>query len=231
MNSTTTDLIPKAPLMSRALSIVFAWGSSLFLITSLTAQEIDEPLPEVIAASHFSALKSSSPFTRSLSVSDSLVLTGVANIDGKPVATLLDTKTSQSYILSDEPNENGWKMVSISPGTELDQLVASISIDGGEVVRVRYDREGISRSMKTRPSATGGPRVPRGPDNRPAPTDEERRKFGEYVKAKMSKMTEEQKKQVGKMFGEKMKANPKMSDHQKGALFKDVLEHVAAGKK
>ena len=184
-------------------------------------------IPKAVAAEHFLALKQSSPFTRTIDISDSLLLTGVAEIDGKPVATLIDTKTSQSYVISETPNSEGWKMVGLTEGDELEQLVASISVSGGEVVNVRYDREGVARSMKARPSASGGPSVPRETDKRALPTDEDRRKFGEYIKKRQAAMTPEQRHKIGEMFGAQAKKNPKMSDRQKGELYIRVMNHVA----
>ena len=118
-------------------------------------------------------------------------------------------------------------MVGLTEGDELEQLVASISVSGGEVVNVRYDREGVARSMKARPSASGGPSVPRETDKRALPTDEDRRKFGEYIKKRQAAMTPEQRKKIGEMFGAQAKKNPKMSDRQKGELYIRVMNHVA----
>ncbi len=45
-------------------------------------------LPEPVTASHFEALKSHSPFLRSVGLSDSIVLTGMAPFEGDLFATL-----------------------------------------------------------------------------------------------------------------------------------------------
>ena len=202
-------------------------SSSVGFVTASDGVGQEAAIPKAVVAEHFMALKQSSPFTRTIDISDSLLLTGIAEIDGKPVATLIDTKTSQSYVISDTPNSEGWKMVGLTEGDELEQLVASISVSGGEVVNVRYDREGVARSMKARPSASGGPSVPRETDKRALPTDEDRRKFGEYIKKRQAAMTPEQRHKIGEMFGAQAKKNPKMSDRQKGELYIRVMNHVA----
>ena len=47
------------------------------------------------------------------------------------------------------------------------------------------------------------------------------------LKKRQAAMTPEQRKKIGEMFGAKMKANPKMSDRQKGELYIQVMDHVA----
>ena len=47
----------------------------------------------------------------------------------------------------------------------------------------------------------------------------------------MAKMSDDQKKEAGKIMGEKMKENPNLSDRQKGEVFISILDHVQGGKK
>ena len=92
---------------------------------------------------HFQALLERSPFTRSLNLSDTLVLTGVAQVSGKPVATILDTEIGRSVAVSDFPNDRGWKMIELARADDLESAVAFISVESGEVFRVRYDKKRI----------------------------------------------------------------------------------------
>lgn len=112
------------------------------------AEGMDSFLPEEVGDQHFQNLIENSPFTRTLNISDSLILTGVAHFEGKPVATVLDTATRQSFVISDTPNSDGWKMVSFTAGEDLDLMMAEIVIGGGEVVRVRYDKEGLENDRQ-----------------------------------------------------------------------------------
>ncbi|NOX98620.1 MAG: hypothetical protein GXP30_02645, partial [Verrucomicrobia bacterium] len=57
-------------------------------------------------------------------MSDSLILTGVAKVEGKSVATLMNRVTKETYVLSENPNAQGWKMVEISDGNDLEQVTA-----------------------------------------------------------------------------------------------------------
>lgn len=118
------------------------------------AEEVDSTLPEEVGDQHFHDLLENSPFTRTLNLSDSLILTGVAHFDGKPVATVLDTETRQSFVISDTPNSDGWKMVSFTAGDDLDLMMAEIIIGGGEVVRVRYDKEILENERQHSKRAT-----------------------------------------------------------------------------
>ncbi len=82
---------------------------------------------------------SSSPFTRSLGVSDSLILTGVARFDSEVFATVLDTKTMESQVVSQRPNGEGWQLIDVGGDPARKQTwSATIQVRGGEVVHVRY---------------------------------------------------------------------------------------------
>ena len=61
-------------------------------------------LPERIEESTFDALKSHSPFIRTLGLSDSVVLTGMARIESEVYATLFDTDTTESHIVTESSN-------------------------------------------------------------------------------------------------------------------------------
>lgn len=103
-------------------------------------------LPQAVTDEHFHAFLDRSPFTRSLNLSDTLVLTGMAQMDGKPVATILDTEVGLSVAVSDSPNDRGWKMIELARADDLEFAVASISVESGEVFRVRYDKERIKNT-------------------------------------------------------------------------------------
>jgi len=103
---------------------------------------------EEVGEQHFKDLIENSPFTRTLNLSDSLILTGVAHFEGKPVATVLDTATRKFFVLSETPNSDGWKMISFTAGDDVDLMMAEIVIGGGEVVRVRYDKESLKNERE-----------------------------------------------------------------------------------
>ena len=105
-------------------------------------------LPAPVTGDHFRALIENSPFTRSLDLSESLVLTGIAVVGGRPVATLLDTEAGRSLSVSEIPNARGWKMVEVEREEDLESTVATIAIESGQVFRVRYDKERVESTSQ-----------------------------------------------------------------------------------
>ena len=100
----------------------------------------DADLPQPLTTGHFQELKANSPFTRALNLEEKLRLTGIAHVDGKPVATVLDRETRKTHVITEIPNPQGWKLVGVasSGSSGLSAVSASISI-GGEVITVHYD--------------------------------------------------------------------------------------------
>jgi hypothetical protein len=81
---------------------------------------VDPDLPQPFDPNTLTAVVENSPFTRIVSISDSLVLTGMAYVDGKPVVTIFDKEAKQSIVVSDEPNLKGWKLVGARPSDKID---------------------------------------------------------------------------------------------------------------
>lgn len=103
----------------------------------------DPDLPQPLDASVGNALLQSSPFTRTLNFSDALTLTGIAYIDGKPVATITEKATKKSYVVSSkELNEKGWKLAEADAEPELRQTHVKLQV-GSEVFTVRYGDQQI----------------------------------------------------------------------------------------
>ena len=101
----------------------------------------DGAIPRMVNMEDFEALVMNSPFTRSLGVSDSLILTGVAHFEQDTFATLLDTKTFESHVVSKTPNYQGWQLVGVGGSSaEIQTWSAKIQIPGGEVISVRYQK-------------------------------------------------------------------------------------------
>jgi len=143
---------------------------------------VDPDLPQPVDANVSQALLESSPFSRALNLSDSLVLTGIAYIDGKPVATIVNKATRESYVVSEEPNVQGWKLAETSASTQLKRTQAKIMV-GTEVVTVRYSEEATTPEMMKKGGKpgrsegggeSGGERPKR---DYPKPSKEDRERF------------------------------------------------------
>ncbi len=101
----------------------------------------DGAIPRAVNMEDFEALVTDSPFTRSLGVSDSLILTGVAHFEKEVFATLLDTKTFESHVVSKTPNFLGWQLIGVGGhSAEIQTWSAKIQVPGGEVISVRYQK-------------------------------------------------------------------------------------------
>lgn len=105
-------------------------------------------LPQPVVDRQFEELLDRSPFTRSLDLSDTLVLTGVAEVDGKAVATVLDTEDGRSFVISETPDWQGWRLMGIRRVDDLEVAVATVAVESGEVIRIRYNRERIKSTAQ-----------------------------------------------------------------------------------
>jgi hypothetical protein len=115
--------------------------------------EADLDLPQPFDVREAEALLMNSPFTRALNLSDSLVLTGLAYLEGRPVVTILDRATNESHVVSEVPNAEGWRLAEINASQVLDRTEIKIMV-GGETVSVRYSEDQLA-PKGTRPGGSG----------------------------------------------------------------------------
>lgn len=145
----------------------------------------DPDLPQPFDPNTLTAVVENSPFTRIVSVSDSLVLTGMAYVDGKPVVTIFDKNAKQSIVVSEEPNLKGWKLVGARPSDKIDYAQAQIAI-GGETFSIRHTTLSKDDMRKDKSERRDGP--PGGPGGPPpggerysrsnrGPSEEDRKKY------------------------------------------------------
>lgn len=186
----------------------------------------DPDLPAPVSPDDLTPLITASPFTRSLNLSDSLVLTGIAYIQGKPVATLLDKETKENYVVSEVPNAQGWRLAETSATVQLNRTQAKIMI-GAEVVTVRYSEEQLTpEAMKKggyKPGGGGGP-----PDGRhdgprrdgPRPSEEDRARFMALSDKAREKFIEKMRESRDKM----MNATPE----ERQAYGRKIFERIEA---
>lgn len=119
--------------------------------------EDDGAIPRAVHMEDFDALVTNSPFTRTLGISDSLILTGVAHFEQDVYATLLDTKTFESHVVSKTPNNQGWQLVGVGGRSEeMQTWSAKIQVPGGEVISVRYQKPPPRPPKSKAGSSSGG---------------------------------------------------------------------------
>ncbi len=111
------------------------------LIEQTPSLDDDLAISKTVKSEDFEALLTNSPFTRSLGVSDSLILTGIARVENDVFATLLDTRSMISHLVSKTANAQGWQLVGIrGNAANLQTLAVNIQIAGGEVIAIRYQK-------------------------------------------------------------------------------------------
>lgn len=129
------------------------WSAADDAVLSPLAEE-DAFLPRPLNGERFEALFANPPFTRTVNPSDSIILTGVAEIDGEWMATLLNTQTMQSQVVSQSANAHGWQLVDLDGDPAASQTWnARIQIAGGEVISIRYQPP---PAKTARSSSSGG---------------------------------------------------------------------------
>ncbi len=105
-------------------------------------QEVQQPHPKTVPQSleeeEFAELLSSSPFERTLNLSGSYALTGIAQVGDETLATLIDLESKESHLLSSRPNAMGWTILKVSDSTSAGSVTATISLAGGSIVTVRF---------------------------------------------------------------------------------------------
>jgi len=183
------------------------------------AESLETFLPRPVEASQFSALQTQSPFTRSLSLSDSLILTGVARMNGNQMATLLNKETKETYVVSSSANTQGWKMVELKSDDDLEKVAAKISVDGGQVVTVRYG-EWQLKPGEAKPGGGGSG----GSVSGERKEGEGRRGPPSEIREKMAKLSEDQRNKIFSKMRELHEKNPEMSREERGEIFNKMLD-------
>ncbi len=98
---------------------------------------IDPDLPQPLDLSFADALVSQSPFTRSVNLEESLQLTGVVYVDGRPYATVMNKATKESIVVSEELNAQGWRLTGALASTDLSNTEVHMMV-GPESITMHY---------------------------------------------------------------------------------------------
>lgn len=217
---TTADLVP---LPSDSLDPTLA-----VVAPAPPVAPADPDLPQPFDPGTLTAVVENSPFSRIVSISDSLVLTGMAYVNGKPVVTIFDKDAKQSIVVSDEPNLKGWKLVGAKPSEKIDYAQAQIAI-GGETFSIRHSS--LSKDdMKPEKREKGGPGGPGGP---PPPGGGERfrgsgRGPSEEDRKKYEALSEKAKEKFRDVLREKM-SDPKFrgaSDEERRNAIRSEFDKI-----
>jgi hypothetical protein len=114
------------------------------LLFSFCAVRANEPaIPAPVTAADYPVLMERQPFRQVLSLSQTLVLSGVASLPQGKVVTVWDRATGRSFVVSTAPNPQGWQLDSLTESTDLRSVTATISA-GGDKLTVRFDPERLT---------------------------------------------------------------------------------------
>lgn len=185
-------------------------------------------IPEEVVETDFGSLQEQSPFTRALNLSDSLILTGVALVDDERVATLLNKETKETFVVSSQLNSQGWKMVELKEDADLEKVAAKVSVNGGEVVTVRY-AEWQLKPGESKPGAGKS----EGGDRESRDREGGRRRGGgppPEFREKMEKLSEDQRYKVFRKMGELREKNPDMPREERGRIMMQMMDRMLQSK-
>ncbi len=189
----------------------------------------DPDLPQPLQEQEVQALVASPPFTRSINLSESLSLTGIAYVEGKPVATILNRETKESYVVSEEPNAQGWKLAELSASKDLHRAEVKI-MSGGELVTVRYGNEQLTPGAK-KPGAPAGPGGPGGPP--PGPPGGEMRVrtssyLGEGGRERYYQLSDSARDRFRDLIRQRREQNPNASMEELSVYARQQFEKIEA---
>lgn len=184
---------------------------------------VDADLPQPLDAGFVTSMLSHSPFTRSVNLEQTLQLTGVAYINGRPVATVLNKQTKERILLTEEANAQGWRLLTVEAGADPTLTQVQVMI-GPETLTMHYHglqpadagkgdgrtsiagRSSKKESAKPRPSDLLGEH---GRELYASLSRDARDKFKDALKAKLEKnpeLTREQTSEYAQKLYGKLKA-------------------------
>lgn len=213
----------KFPTFLLSITLFTGWLVADDAGTSVSAYQ-----PAAIGAEDYASLRGISPFLRALNLSDSLILTGFAEVKGERVATILNKDTKETYVVSGQPNSQGWKMVDLNMDPDIEKSAVKVAIDGGEVVTVRY-MDFKLKAGEAKPAAgpstepNGGPTAimaanRRRGGRRGGPSPE--------MREKMSQLSDAQRSQLFERMRAMRESRPEMSWEERSKIFSAALNEM-----
>jgi hypothetical protein len=113
------------------------------LLVPVCGQGASSPIPPPVTAANYPDLLQRPPFRRVLTLSESLVLSGVASLPSGKVVTVWDRATARSFVVSSARNPQGWRLKELSESTDLRSVAATIEA-GDQTIVLRFDPERLT---------------------------------------------------------------------------------------
>lgn len=166
----TQNLRTHGLVASACVSIaVFATCSVHAVEQPVPANDPDLPQPFAFDAQALNNFRAHSPFNRVVSLEDTYKLTGVAYVDGKPMATFMHRDTKQHFVVSEETNALGMTLTDAKLSDEPEKTEVRVMIGPEEVVMHYSEAEAAAASAKagkggsssnTKPGSSSNSRTP-----------------------------------------------------------------------
>lgn len=113
---------------------------TLFCASSLANQPA---IPAPVSAENYPDLLQRPPFRRVLTLSESLILSGVASLPDGKIVTVWDRASARSFVVGSHPNPQGWKLLEVSENADLRSVTATIAA-GDQKITLRFDPERLT---------------------------------------------------------------------------------------
>lgn len=192
-------------------------------------------LPAPVSEEDFTALRTGSPFLRSLDLSQTLKLTGVARIEGQLYATLVDRESKKTHLVSQAANPEGWRMVAVGGDqADLTTVTAEIAMASGEVFAVRYDEQQLAPPAPLPGGPAGGGEIRRDANGRPIYTNFREGISGDGFRgppppemvAKLEKLDDTTRERLIQGIREYREKNPNVSSEDRQRLFSRMVDEA-----
>jgi hypothetical protein len=226
------------------LALIALCGVGSGQLRAAEAAAVDPDIPQPVSPEDLTALITSSPFTRTLNLSESLVLTGIAHYQGGEVVTVMNKDTKETYVVTKEPNSLGWRLAETNQNSQLARTQAKIMI-GSEVITVRYNDDQLTPELMKK----GGFKPGGGTKEENATGDRgERRydsgRYGSYGGGdgprregprpseedmnRMRNLSDRGREALGQAFRESREKMMNATPEQRSAFFREALQRAEA---
>ncbi|MBL9131604.1 MAG: hypothetical protein JNG86_10420 [Verrucomicrobiaceae bacterium] len=183
----------------------------------------DPDLPQPLDFRFAETLVTNSPFTRVVSLEDSFQLTGIAYVDGHPLATVLDRRTKQSFVVSEEPNARGWSLLAAHAGPDLDQTQVELRV-GTETIAMHYQGQQPSEFV-----ATSGKKSAPGKAGK---TDGDKARassfLGDHGREMYASLSPEARDKFKSLIDARIQKHPELTPEQTASYAQKVFEKIKA---
>lgn len=202
-------------------TVLLLWG----MLLPAFGQDGVADLPRAVTEADFEMVKKSSPFLRTLNLSDTYLLRAVVSMGGESLATLYNRNTKETVVVSTaSESRNGMRLMGVSKADDLGRVSVEVSV-GGEVVELKYDEKSITPVGDG--SSIGGGKAKAGKDGRDGkeqpkgPRPEEVKRYKE--------LSPEKREKFHQYIRQTMKKYPDISREEKGNMIRGALIRLSDG--